>query len=144
MSVTLFAKFVSTNAIGTAVDTLALWLLVTFAFESYVEEYIVAPTISFQVAVLNNYSLSYFWIWRGRVRKKIPDFFRRLLVYNVNSLLVFVLKLALLVAISYLLSLHVVLCNLIALTVTGLLNFALQDKLIFKQQKRPDVSSDLL
>jgi len=136
ISPVLFGKFVSTNLIGTVVDTLALWLLVTFAFETYPEEYVLAPTISFQLAVLNNYSLSYFWTWKGRVKKTIPDFFQRLLFYNVNCVLVFLLKLGLLVAISALLDLHVVLCNVLALTITGLINFALQDRLIFRQQKK--------
>jgi putative flippase GtrA len=61
----------------------------------------------------------------------MPDFFRRLFFYNVNSFLVFLLKLLLLVLISALLGLHVVYCNLIALTITGIVNFLLQDKLIF-------------
>ena len=131
ISPSLFAKFLSTNALGTVVDTGALWLLVTFLFETYLEEYVLAPSISFQLAVLNNYSLSYFWIWKGRVKRTMPDFFRRLFFYNVNSFLVFLLKLLLLVLISALLGLHVVYCNLIALTITGIVNFLLQDKLIF-------------
>ncbi len=70
------------------------------------------------------------------MKKTIPDFFQRLLFYNVNCVLVFLLKLGLLVAISALLDLHVVLCNVLALTITGLINFALQDRLIFRQQKK--------
>ena len=136
ISPVLFGKFVSTNLIGTVVDTLALWLLVTFAFETYPEEYVLAPTISFQLAVVNNYSLSYFWTWKGRVKKTVPDFFQRLFFYNINCVLVFLLKLGLLITISGLLDLHVVFCNLLALTITGLINFALQDRLIFRQQKK--------
>ncbi|MBM4159544.1 MAG: GtrA family protein [Ignavibacteria bacterium] len=132
----LFGKFVSTNLIGTVVDTLALWVLVTFAFDTYLERYVLAPTISFQIAVLNNYSLSYFWTWKGRVKKTVRDYFQKLFFYTINCVLVFLLKLALLVAISALLDLHVVFCNLLALTITGLVNFALQDRLIFRQQKK--------
>ncbi len=137
-SPTAFAKFVSTNVLGTVVDTLALLLLATFVMETYIEEYILAPSLSFELAVINNYSLSYFWIWRTRVEKTVPDFLRRFFFYNLNSLLVFIFKLLLLVLISALLGLHVVYCNLIALTITGTVNFLLQDRLIFTKEKRSD------
>jgi putative flippase GtrA len=130
-SSSLFAKFVSTNAIGTAVDTAALWLLATFVFESQTEQYVLAPILSFELAVLNNFSLSCFWIWKGRVQRTFRDFARRFLFYNLNSFLVFLLKLLLLLLVAVLFQLHVVYCNLIALSVTGLANFLIQDKLIF-------------
>jgi putative flippase GtrA len=128
----LFAKFVSTNAVGTVVDTVTLWLLTTFLLESQTEQYVLGPILSFQLAVLNNFSLSYFWIWKGRVKRTIRDFVRRFLFYNLNSFLVFLLKLLLLLIVAVLFQLHVVYCNLIALSITGLVNFFIQDKLIFK------------
>jgi putative flippase GtrA len=130
-SPSLFAKFVSTNAVGTVVDTVALWLLATFLLESQTEQYVLGPILSFQLAVLNNFSLSYFWIWKGRVQRTLRDFAHRLLFYNLNSFLVFLLKLLLLLVVAVLFELHVVYCNLIALCVTGLVNFLIQDKLIF-------------
>jgi putative flippase GtrA len=128
----LFAKFVSTNAVGTVVDTVTLWLLATFLLESQTEQYVLGPILSFQLAVLNNFSLSYFWIWKGRVQRTLRDFARRFLFYNLNSFLVFLLKLLLLLVVAVLFQLHVVYCNLIALSITGLVNFFIQDKLIFK------------
>ena len=127
----LFGKFVSTNAIGTVVDTVTLWLLATFVFESKTEQYVLGPIISFELAVLNNFSLSYFWIWKGRVQKTVKDYARRFLFYNLNCFLVFLLKLLLLLAVAFLFGLNVVYCNLIALSITGLVNFLIQDRLIF-------------
>jgi putative flippase GtrA len=135
-SPSLFAKFVSTNAVGTVVDTVTLWFLATFVLESQTEQYVLGPIISFQLAVLNNFSLSYFWIWKGRVQKTLKDYARRFLFYNLNSFLVFLLKLLLLLVVAFLFELHVVYCNLIALSVTGLVNFLIQDKLIFSAGPR--------
>ncbi len=135
-----FGKFFWSSFTGTVVDTIVLWFLASVVFETYVGQYIIAPSISFEAAVLNNYTLSYFWIWRERVQRTRRDFVLRFLAYNANSLLVFGLKLILLLAVEYLTGFHVVLCNLLALSVTGLVNFSLQHNVIFKAQETPSSS----
>jgi len=127
-----FGKFFWSSFTGTIVDTIVLWILASTVFETYVGQYVVAPAISFEAAVINNYILSYFWIWRERVQRTRRDFVLRFFVYNLNCVLVFGLKLLLLLVVSWLTGLHVVICNLIALSVTGLVNFSLQHNIIFK------------
>lgn len=130
-----FQKFFVTTFSGTIIDTLVLWTLATYAFHSYLGQYIIAPTISFEIAVLNNFAFSYFWIWKERVARTRKDYAFRFLLYNVNAVAVFLVKIVLLVTVEMLTGLHVVYCNLIALCFTGLLNFYLQHNLIFAQSR---------
>ncbi len=129
-----FLRFFGTNLLGTGIDTFILWLLADFVFSGYASRYILAPAISFECAMLSNYAVSYGWVWSERVQNTPRDFFHRLVGYQLNSLLVFVLKLLLLLAAELLTGFHPILCNLIALTITGLLNFTFQEKLIFREK----------
>lgn len=127
-------KFVLTNFTGTLVETVILYLLANFVFDNYVGKYIVATTIAFEFAVFNNYTLSYFWIWKERVHNKAKDFFQRFFFYNINCTITFLIKLGLIILIERVSHLHVVYCNLIALIFTGILNYYIQDKLIFRKK----------
>lgn len=133
-----FRKFVLSNFTGTLVDTFFLWLFSNYFFSSYTGKYIAAPAISFEIAMFKNYMTSYFWIWKERVELKKGDFFKRLLYYNLNSALAFLVKLGLIIFIERLTHLHVVFCNLIALIFSGLINYYIQDKMIFRRMPAED------
>lgn len=140
-----FGKFFATNLTGTAVDTVALWLLSRLVFESHVGRYVVAPTISFELALINNFIISYFWTWAGRVGRSPAEFLYRFALYNQSAALVFLLKLILLNAIAFFVDIDVVILNLLALIVTGLINFFLQDRFVFRQsleRKSESASTD--
>jgi putative flippase GtrA len=126
------AKFSLTGITGTIVDTAVLWLLKTFVFHSYLTVYIVSPAISFEIAMFNNYVISYFWVWRDRVEKKPKDFFMRLLPYNSTCLIAFGVKMALLLLIERIFHFDVVICNILALLVSGIVNFLGGEKWVFK------------
>lgn len=126
-----FVKFSSSTIVGTMVDTAVLFALSQWVFSGYAGKYLVAPTLSFEAAVVTNYLFSYFWVWRSRLPRTARDFGRRFVLYNFNTALVFLGKLAVLVVISLLTNLHVVLCNLLALLLSGIANFLLQDRLVF-------------
>ncbi len=128
---TRFLKFLTATFGGTLVDSVALFLLTEFIFDSHLGRYLIAPTISFELALLTNYTFSYFWIWRDRVAHTMRDFFIRSLAYHLNSLTVFLIKLSLLAGIGYVTSWHPVICNLLALSVTGIVNFLVQERIIF-------------
>ncbi len=136
MSFIKFNKFILTNISGTVVDTVFLWLLSNTVFDTYFEKYVIAPAISFEIAVFNNYTNSYFWVWKERVLKNAKDFLRRLFFYNINSSVTLLIRLGLILFIEEMLHFQVVYCNLIALLFTGILNYFMQDKLIFKQEKK--------
>jgi len=125
-------KFTLTGITGTIVDTTILWLLKTFVFHSYFTIYIISPAISFEVAMLNNYIISYFWIWHDRVEKKPKDFLLRILPYNATALTAFGVKMVFLILIERMFHFDVVICNILALLISGIVNFIGGEKWIFK------------
>ncbi len=135
-----FAKFVISRLLGTLVDTLVLWIISRYIFFSYVGQYVVAPAISFEVAMFHNYVLSYFYIWNKNIPLKIPrDFFTRLITYNISSLLGFFVKMGFLILIERLFGWDVLICNILALLVSGFVNFFLAERVVFRKRSKVPV-----
>ena len=131
-----FPKFVGANAIGTLVDTAVLWVFSHFVFESYVGEYIISPIISFECAVFSNFMFCFFFVWRDRrYRNQRKAFIHKYIVYNISSSAVFLLKMGILLIIEAISGWDVVICNLSALCISGLINFSLGEWVIFRQKK---------
>lgn len=61
------------------------------------------------------------------------EYFRRMGMYNVSNLGVFGIRLLLVVVIQRIIPHHLVLCNLIARMLAGLVNFVIIDRLIFRK-----------
>ena len=135
-----YAKFAGTSLIGSMVDTLVLWLMSDLVFTSgYWGEYILSPMISFQCAVAVNYTISYFYVWKDRTRKR-PDasvrrFFRLYAAYNLSNSMVFLFRLGVLLLIERFSGWDVVFCNLTAMCFSGIINFTINNLLIFKKKK---------
>ena len=135
-----YAKFAGTSAFGSVVDTLVLWLLSDLVFsKGYWGEYIISPLISFQCAVAVNYTISYFYVWKDRTRKRsdasIRRFFRLYGAYNLSSSVVFLFRLGALLLIERFTGWDVVICNLVAMCFSGIINFTINNLLIFKKKK---------
>ena len=135
-----YAKFAGTSVVGSIVDTLVLWLLSDLIFtRGYWGEYIISPLISFQCAVAVNYTISYFYVWKDRTRKRsdasIRRFFRLYGAYNLSSSVVFLFRLGALLLIERFFGWDVVICNLVAMCFTGIINFAINNLVIFKKKK---------
>ena len=135
-----YAKFAGTSVVGSIVDTLVLWLLSDLIFtRGYWGEYIISPLISFQCAVAVNYMISYFYVWKDRTRKRsdasIRRFFRLYGAYNLSSSVVFLFRLGALLLIERSFGWDVVICNLVAMCFTGIINFAINNLVIFKKKK---------
>ena len=135
-----YAKFAGTSAVGSIVDTLVLLLLSDLVFtRGYWGEYIISPLISFQCAVAVNYTISYFYVWKDRTRKR-PDasarrFFKLYGAYNLSNSAVFLFRLGILLLIERFTGWDVVICNLVAMCFSGIINFAINNLLIFKKKK---------
>ncbi len=128
-----------TSVAGNIADTLVLWLLSDFVFTGgYWGEYIISPVISFQCAVAVNFTISYFYVWRDRTIGR-PDagkrrFFRLFLAYDLSCSAVFLLRLGVMLLIENFTGWDVVICNLLAMSVSGILNFCIENLLIFKKK----------
>ena len=134
-----YLKFMGTGSVGSVVDTLILWLLSDFVFtKGYWGEYIISPLISFQCAVVVNYMISYFYVWKDRTMKR-PDsskgrFFKLYAAYNLSGSAVFLLRLGVLLLIERFTGWDVVICNLTAMCFSGIINFTINNLLIFKKK----------
>lgn len=133
-----YMKFVASRLIGTLVDTLVLWGLSTYLFSTYIGLHIVAPTISFEIAVLSNFLFSYYWVWSKRITiKSTKTFITRFAIFNISCVLGFLVKMAFLLLFERLFGWDVVYCNLMALIISGFVNFVIAEFVVFK--KRPSI-----
>lgn len=131
-----YIKFVASRLIATLVDTLVLWVFSVFVFSSNIGKYIVAPTISFEVAVLFNYIISYNCIWSKRISIKSTKTFRnRFIIFNISCVLGFIVKMVFLLLFKKFFGWEVVYCNFLALLISGIVNYTLTEFVVFK--KRP-------
>ena len=135
-----YAKFAGTSVVGSIVDTLVLWLLSDLIFtRGYWGEYIISPLISFQCAVAVNYMISYFYVWKDRTRQRsdasVRRFFRLYGAYNLSSSVVFLFRLGVLLLIERFFGWDVVICNLVAMCFSGIINFIINNLLIFKKKQ---------
>ena len=135
-----YLKFMGTSVVGTIVDTLVLWILSDFIFtKGYWGEYVISPAISFQCALTANFLISYFYVWKDRTvvsGASTKRFFKLFFAYNLSGSAVFLLRLGALLIIEKFTGWDVVICNLLAMCVSGVLNFAINNLLIFKKKKR--------
>lgn len=131
-------RFLLSNSLGTAVDMLVLWLCSHYLFRGYgyVGEYLVSPLISFECAVFTNYLCSWHFVWRDRVsRYPRTAFARKYLLYNLSATGTFLLKMAFLLLFECLFGWGVLACNFAALCISGTVNFAMGEWVIFKKLK---------
>lgn len=133
-------KFLGTSIVGSLVDTLVLWLLSDLVFKGgYWGEYVISPLISFQCAVAANFVISYFYVWKDRTRARSDASAKRFsqlyLAYNFSGSAVFLFRLAVLLIIERITSWDVVVCNLLAMCFSGILNFAINNLVIFMKNR---------
>lgn len=132
-----YLKFAGSSLAGTLVDTLVLWLLSDLVFtEGYWGEYIISPAISFQCAVMTNFLISYFYVWKDRnaERKGVGRFFRTFFYYDLSCSTVFLVRLGILLLIERWSGWDVVICNLIAMCFSGIVNFIMNNQVIFRKR----------
>lgn len=132
-----YLKFAGSSLAGTLVDTLVLWLLSDLVFtQGYWGEYVISPAISFQCAVMTNFLISYFYVWKDRnaERKGVGRFFRTFLYYDLSCSTVFLVRLGILLLIERWSGWDVVICNLIAMCFSGIVNFIMNNQVIFRKR----------
>lgn len=129
-------KFVLVNALGTVVDTAVLWALSEHVFHSYVGTYMLSPLISFEFAVFSNFCCSFFFIWKDRVEMDgIRLFFKKYIFYNLSCSMTFLLKMGFLLMFELLFGWNVVICNLAALCISGIINFSMGEWVVFRKRR---------
>ena len=138
-----FPKFFLGNTVGTIVDTVVLWLFSHLVFSNYVGQVIISPIISFECAVFANFVVAYHFVWGDRVKERNTRlFFRRYAGYNASRTGGFLIKMGVLVLIQHLSHWDVVICNLLALCVSGGFNFMMEAFVVFKKKKEASHGTD--
>ena len=135
-----YIKYISTSITGTMTDMLVLWILSDYIFKgNYWGEYLVSPVISFQCAVTVNFLIAYFYVWKDRTSKiheiGAGKFIKTYLTYNLSCSAVFLLRLGILLCIEKFTGWDVLICNISAMCLSGLLNFAISNLVIFKKTR---------
>ena len=133
-----YLRFLLSTLAGTAIDMLVLWLCSDYLFKGYYwGEYLLSPFISFECAVLVNFALAYFAVWKDRISaRNLRSFLHHYAGYNLSCTGTFLLKIVVLLFIERSSGgWDVLICNILALCVSGILNFALNEMLVFKREK---------
>ena len=151
-----FAMFSITSGAGTLVDLGGhYWLSSSYMPDVYWWTFWVSPVISFEAAVITNFVIAYFWVWRERISKRSPrSFLRHYAGYNAAATGVFFLKLLVMQGIHLLLvafgwfqdkTYEPALCNMLALCVSGCFSFVLNEFVVFRKiEKKVDEQSEEL
>ena len=127
--------FFLTRLIGTAVDTAVLWALGRFVFSNYAGQYIIAPVISFEAATLVNFITSYRIVWKTRMKDAAKGQLSSLfLAFNLSCIAGFLIKMVFLLLFEKAFGFDAYICNLLALCVSGLFNFFISEKVIFRKR----------
>lgn len=128
-------KFSLTSLFGTAADTAVLWALTTYVFtEGHFELYVLSPFISFECAVIVNYTVAYFYVWRDRISIfSVGSYLNHFWKYNISCISAFIVKMLILNAIAVVTGWDPVICNLLALCCSGILNFVMNEFVIFRK-----------
>ena len=128
-------EFFLTRLIGTAVDTAVLWALCKYIFAGYAGQYIIAPIISFEAATVVNYITSYRFVWKSRMRDATGSQLLKLFVaFNVSCIMGFLIKMVFLLLFERAFGFEAYICNLLALCVSGIFNFFISEKIIFRKR----------
>jgi len=135
---TRYIKFAVSTLAGTAVDMIVLWLCSDYLLPNvYWGEYLLAPFISFECAVLTNFIMAYYAVWRERISARtFRSFMRHYAGYNLSCTGTFLFKMGILLLVERLFGLDVLWCNIIALCFSGIANFLLNEFVIFRKPKK--------
>ena len=131
-----YIQYIVTSAAGAVVEVIVLWLLSDYVLDgSFWNEYIVSPIIAFQCSIPVNYIVASRYVWkdRGGDRKGLDNDqrLRRVILFALVTTLIFIARIAALLVVEACFQWDVVVCSLVAMVVSGLLNFIISNKWIF-------------
>lgn len=144
-----FAMFAATSGAGTIVDLGLHWFLSSrWMVDNYLWTFWITPLISFEASVLTNFLIAYNFVWRERIsHRNKRSFFRHYAAYNAVSTGVFFIKLLLMQGIHLLFlgagwfqntTYEPVLCNLLAICVSGCVSFVVNEFVIFRKVNKKE------
>ncbi len=132
-----FIGFSLCNLPGTAVELLIVWLLSQYLFSTYAGQYIVAPVVAFECAVVTNFTLFSRLVWRDRISgMRTRARLLRLLAYNLSASGIYLVRIGVIQVMGILWHPPVVLCDLASMLFSGLVNYTINDRVIFAGRRK--------
>ena len=132
-------KYACATSLGAVVEMAIRWLLahVIVKNTSFSGKDSLSILIASEIAILVNFTTAYFFVWRDRITKRSPrSYFRHYLAFALTANILMVLKVALALFFKDLFRWAVVICDFVALIISGTVNFVLNEMVIFKDRKQ--------
>ena len=125
------------NTPGTLLELAVVWVCSEYLFHGYVGQYVVSPVIAFECAVVTNFVLYSRCLWYDRIKGVgMKGYLIRLLGYNVSATGVYFMRMVVIQVIGMLWHLPVVWCEIISLSLSGIINYMINDRVIFCEIKQ--------
>ncbi len=132
-------KYACATSFGAVVEMAILWLLahVIFKNTSFSGKDSLSILIASEIAILVNFTTAYFFVWKDRIIKRSGrSYFRHYLAFALTANILMVLKVALALFFKDLFRWDVVICDFVALIISGTVNFVINEMVIFKNRKQ--------
>ena len=127
-SITLWRNVVSLGVFDYVGIAILLILIVI-----YVRNFVVDAKGYAKVDPVRKWVCSFFFIWKDKMDiGNARAFMSRYLLYNLSCTMTFLLKMGLLLLFKFLFGWDVIICNLTAPCVSGVVNFVMSDRVIFR------------
>jgi putative flippase GtrA len=130
-----FLRFNVVSALGIGVRLMAAWALVN----GLGLHYLVGTTLAIEASILHNFFWHLHWTWGGQgggagseAPRRNHVFFRCVAFHASNGLVSFIGAMMLMPLLVASLGLHHLVANFITVCITGLMNFFLGDRLVFR------------
>lgn len=135
-----FCKHTAFSLFGTGTDMLVVWICSHYILKgSYVGESVLSPIISFECANIVNFLISSHWVWGDKMKgKSLKSYFKHFLAYNASYTTVLLLRLGFIQLLKLTVDWDMVICNFIAMTFAGIVNFIMNDRVIFRNRKKEE------
>lgn len=133
------AKYACATSLGAVVEMAILWLLahVIFKNTSFSGKDSLSILIASEIAILVNFTTAYFFVWKDRITKRSArSYFRHYLAFALTANILMVLKVAMALFFKDLFRWDVVICDFVALILSGTVNFVINEMVIFKNRKQ--------
>ena len=132
-------KYACATSFGALVEMAVLWFLAHVVFKSthFAGKDSLSIIIASEIAILVNFTTAYFIVWRDRIIRRSPrSYFRHYLAFALTANILLVLKVALALLFKDLFRWDVVICDFVALLISGTVNFVINEMVIFKNRKQ--------
>jgi len=124
----LFLKFCIVGLIGTIINEGILYILTS----KLNLVYFYSGAIAIETSIITNFLINNYWTWKSRETNQ--SFFKKLLKYNMVSIIALIINLGVLISFTEILKINYLISNLIGIILATGINFSINNKWTFKKK----------